>query len=754
MFSIASPKSVVSRLCTELSFVYFFFGGSSLTFLTICAAEVARAHFLRGAGEQNKPVAFVCAATSTVLLCKAAFFLLYIISFFFSPQSVSRFPSFFFSSFRSLTATVAFTIHVFCCPLSFRHACNKTQQLLYIRKKKLSWLAFRETALTTEKRGMAAPDAPVRPPGENANRGGGGWSFASNAMFYIVISLIVSNFFLPKPSADTAEHAVPRGGNAVPASARAEPLRPLAHDGEKLSVVVETIPPLFAPIHYDNLLFNHKALDAAKLNTSLPVDLSACFASNCSLTLKVTWSLHGFSFSSTAPLIRFFHDSTVRKKYLFGDTKTSDLTAVSDPENGTAVKSYFQPDVTLSPIVFFESPLPDAYLDFTPVVASRKGLYGPALYINNFWVLREHTVELNASSAAQQRNFTVQLTPLPLWKVLLYTQFDKSMASQASIGFARRSEAEETKRMLWEVSTKNPLLLAVTAIVTVLHSVFEFLAFSNDVKFWRGKKDFRGLSVRSIVINCYFQTIIFLYLLDSDETSWAVLVPSGLGAFMEYWKLTKTMKVTKVDPQTSASPGQTPNAATRRPKGVTIAGYTFGFSDSYDSKTQKHDDVAVRYLIYAMIPLLAGNAVYSALYKTHRNWYSFIISTQVQFIYSFGFAQMTPQIFINYKMKSVGQLPWRTFIYKSLNTVIDDLFAFVIKMPWLHRLACFQDDVVFAILLYQRWIYPVDMTRFDGESAGENEATGTDAEHETKPEKLAEAPKPDAATSAETKKNQ
>lgn len=37
--------------------------------------------------------------------------------------------------------------------------------------------------------------------------------------------------------------------------------------------------------------------------------------------------------------------------------------------------------------------------------------------------------------------------------------------------------------------------------------------------------------------------------------------------------------------------------------------------------------------------------------------------------------------------------------------------AFCVKMPWLHRLACFRDDVVFVILLIQRWKYRVDYTR-------------------------------------------
>lgn len=50
-------------------------------------------------------------------------------------------------------------------------------------------------------------------------------------------------------------------------------------------------------------------------------------------------------------------------------------------------------------------------------------------------------------------------------------------------------------------------------------------------------------------------------------------------------------------------------------------------------------------------------------------------------------------------------------VYKVLSTVVDDFFAFCIKMPWLHRLACFRDDAVFVVLLYQRWIYRIDYSR-------------------------------------------
>ena len=66
-----------------------------------------------------------------------------------------------------------------------------------------------------------------------------------------------------------------------------------------------------------------------------------------------------------------------------------------------------------------------------------------------------------------------------------------------------------------------------------------------------------------------------------------------------------------------------------------------------------------------------------------------------------GFIMMTPQLFINYKLKSVAHLPWRMLTYKALNTFIDDIFAFVIKMPTMYRLGCLRDDVIFFIFLYQ-----------------------------------------------------
>lgn len=56
-------------------------------------------------------------------------------------------------------------------------------------------------------------------------------------------------------------------------------------------------------------------------------------------------------------------------------------------------------------------------------------------------------------------------------------------------------------------------------------------------------------------------------------------------------------------------------------------------------------------------------------------------------------------------------MPGRTMMYKTLNTFIDDLFAFTIKMPTLHRLATLRDDFIFFIYLYQSYAYKIDYSR-------------------------------------------
>jgi len=288
------------------------------------------------------------------------------------------------------------------------------------------------------------------------------------------------------------------------------------------------------------------------------------------------------------------------------------------------------------------------------------------------------------------------LQPISFWKYQIFASMTAGM-DEAAAKNGGASEIDELKRMLLET---NPWFLGLTGLVSILHIVFEMLAFKSDVSHWRHKKEMVGVSVRTIITNVFVQLVVLLYLIDNNEnTSWMILMGSGMGVLIEAWKITKAVDISIVP----SGPGaKLPYRLDIQDKHV--------LSDD-EKKTQEYDKLAFRYVSYAAIPTLVGYTIYSLMYEKHRGWYSFIISTLTSYVYMFGFAQLVPQLIINYKLKSVAHMPMKAMIYKTLSTVVDDLFAFCIKMPFLHRLACFRDDVVFCVFLYQRWIYRIDHKR-------------------------------------------
>uniref|UniRef100_S4RR66 Lipid scramblase CLPTM1L n=1 Tax=Petromyzon marinus TaxID=7757 RepID=S4RR66_PETMA len=174
--------------------------------------------------------------------------------------------------------------------------------------------------------------------------------------------------------------------------------------------------------------------------------------------------------------------------------------------------------------------------------------------------------------------------------------------------------------------------------------LFDFLAFKNDISFWQSKRDMVGMSARVVLWRCFSTVVIFLFLMD-ERTSMLVLLPAGIGTFIEVWKVTKAFKLK-----------------------LTWRGWLpkveVGPSSASERKTDEFDSQAMRYLSYALYPLCAGGALYSLLYVSHKSWYSWVINSLVNGIYAFGFLFMLPQLFVNYKLKSVAHLPWRAFMYK------------------------------------------------------------------------------------------
>jgi hypothetical protein len=351
----------------------------------------------------------------------------------------------------------------------------------------------------------------------------------------------------------------------------------------------------------------------------------------------------------------------------------------------------------------------------------QNGWYYPILFTNTFWQLKKDMVELNETVKTLPLN--VNLNNLAHWKYNIFAAVDENLnanaraaqAGQSTPGGGDGSEMEMFKEILID---SNSYLLALTAVASILHMIFEMLAFKNDVQHWRKKKDNVGTSVRTIAANVFMQLIIFLYLIDNNEnTSYMILFGQGMGIAIEAWKITKAV-----------------NVRVRQTPPGSLLPYTVAFEDKHvlsdtEKKTEEYDQIAFKYLYMVAVPLLLAYAVYSVMYDTHKSWYSFVITTLVGSVYAYGFLMMVPALYINYRLQSVAHMPGRAMTYKFLNTFIDDLFAFTIKMPTLHRLATLRDDVIFFIYLFQTWKYKVDYNRVNefGQGGDDEEVEEKDA---------------------------
>lgn len=442
------------------------------------------------------------------------------------------------------------------------------------------------------------------------------------------------------------------------------------------------------------------------------------------------------------PLTQYIPRKKVKKTYnlLEGDKKEPHVEEELEAAGkGPVISSYYHPNATWSfvpgmGIINYPSTHPAIrqFIRMEPTGArdgsGQNSWYYPLLYINTFWQLKSQMIELN--STVKTLPIHIVLDNTASWKFTATAAIEmssKQAALQAAHGQSLPgggdgTEIELIKEIFFDT---NPILLGVTAVVSVLHVILETLAFGSDIAHYRKKKDNVGISVRSILGNAFMQLIIFLYLLDnSQNTSWIILGSQAVGILIELWKITTVVNVV-VRP---APPGS-------------VVPYRIAFEDKHklsetEAKTKEYDEIAFKYMYMAGVPLLIAYAIYSLVYETHKSWYSYVIETLVGSVYAYGFLMMVPSLYINYRLKSVAHMPAKAMMYKFLNTFIDDLFAFTIKMPFLHRIATFRDDVIFFIYLYQRWIYKVDYTRVNefGQSGEDENEAAVQAEKKKKEE--------------------
>lgn len=155
------------------------------------------------------------------------------------------------------------------------------------------------------------------------------------------------------------------------------------------------------------------------------------------------------------------------------------------------------------------------YLNFRVtdlLVEPSTGNYYPTIYFNEFWLLRDKMIPMNETVSEVQLD--LEISPISMMKWQLFQQVDQSFQMQRSYGSMLDGESDELKVILvpfmFHMNLRcgviflidavfllgddckhvyialqrvflegNPYLLGITMFVSMLHSVFDFLAFKN-----------------------------------------------------------------------------------------------------------------------------------------------------------------------------------------------------------------------------------------------------------------------------------
>ena len=314
--------------------------------------------------------------------------------------------------------------------------------------------------------------------------------------------------------------------------------------------------------------------------------------------------------------------------------------------------------------------------------------YAPMIYVDELSLQNSAQIELapfedNKPAIELQIKFG-SISPMV---DTLYRQVQASFEMFGDTIFVG-AELDELKYFLQD---ENLYRFALTNIISTIHVWFDYLAFRHEVKFYRGMQNLSGVSSSTVISRMICSLIILLYLIDGGGTSWVVLFSLFSSFVVEVWKVYKLLR-----PKVTS---KFPFVALRQ------------LTSKEDLKTIEYDRIACRTLSFLLYPVLLCWSIYALKTYEYRSLYSWFISNMANGVYTFGFISLCPQLYVNFRLKSVAHLPWKVFLYKIFNTFVDDAFAWLVEMPMKHRLMTLRDDVVFVIFLVQVYLYRVDKTR-------------------------------------------
>lgn len=197
--------------------------------------------------------------------------------------------------------------------------------------------------------------------------------------------------------------------------------------------------------------------------------------------------------------------------------------------------------VVYSEIPYAPISLPKIY-DYRPLLTSEGMFFLPPIDLNQIHIGRNHYRPL--PNASQNHTVRLHIFCYSEYKYMLFAQFGKrpKLVDERLEGLMDLLQDPEAMDDVKEVLFDNNLyLVALTMVLSVLESVFQFLAVKNEIQFWRNIEKHPGISIRSLTVQLFFTVVFVLYLIDSGASKLVILMQL-VNVPVCVWKLGKATK--------------------------------------------------------------------------------------------------------------------------------------------------------------------------------------------------------------------
>jgi hypothetical protein len=386
-----------------------------------------------------------------------------------------------------------------------------------------------------------------------------------------------------------------------------------------------------------------------------------------------------------------------------GLENSTNIDGSSQDSSETLPNMYYKPEITMYLVSIEQEADVYAFEEMRvmghPITVNYKNrMFVPPMCLSDFW-----TMMSDWKPVEKRGNFSIKLDLKFL--TMFYYKYMKGIEMNSKM-MEENLSVPASKDMFVELLKNNSFTyLAIMFTVNILHSVFSALGFASDVSYYKNLKQLDGVYTKHLFFHIFQMFVAILYV-SIEGAHFIVKVELFIGLAIEIWKLKKIFYI---------------NFSSKFPFIFIKHRIEFKQQKSKDYETEAVN-LMMKYLFGPVAVLYLSYRVYYFRQTLNISLFKFFIEYIFFMMNLFGFILLTPQIYLNYKLKSVEHMPFKALTFKFLNTIIDDLYAFAVKTPTLYRIFCFKDDVIFVIFIYQIIKYRKNKRRFDQEDdIGTNE---------------------------------